>query len=357
MKILVVTDAWKPQVNGVVRTLERLAFESERLGVTLCFITPLDFKTVAMPGYAEIRLSLATPAMVGLKIAQENPNAIHIATEGPLGLCALKWAKANHRSFTTCYHTHYPQYLAARFPIPEKLTYSLLRQFHNSGATTMVATESLQAELSAKGFERLAIWSRGVDGDLFAPRPPEQHSTLLAGLQEPIFLCVARLAVEKNLDAFLSQRMDGTKVIVGDGPDRERLEKRYPDAVFLGARFGEELAAIYASADVFVFPSLSETFGLVLLEALASGLPVAAFPGRGLLGEIGAAGVGVLSGNLREAATAALSIPKAACRGFAMGYSHVQSTRQFLNNVGNALTVGSAPITTPRNSLIVATDR
>jgi glycosyltransferase involved in cell wall biosynthesis len=357
MKILVVTDAWKPQVNGVVRTLERLAFEAERLGVTICFITPLDFKTIAMPGYAEIRLSLATPAMVGVKIAQENPDALHIATEGPLGLCARTWAKANHRSFTTCYHTHYPQYLAARFPIPENLTYSLLRQFHNSGAATMVATESLQSELSSRGFQRLAIWSRGVDGDLFAPRPPEQQSPLLAGHQGPIFLCVARLAVEKNLDAFLSQRMDGTKVIVGDGPDRERLEKRYPDAVFLGARFGEELASIYASADVFVFPSMSETFGLVLLEALASGLPVAAFPGRGLLGEIGAAGVGVLSGNLSEAAKAALTIPKAACRGFAMGYSHVQSTRQFLNNVSNALSVGIVQTGSVRTPMIIAADR
>lgn len=357
MKILVVTDAWKPQVNGVVRTLERLAFEAFRLGVEIRFVTPLDFKTVAMPGYPEIRLSLATPAMVGRKILAENPDAIHIATEGPLGLCASAWAQANQRSFTTCYHTHYPQYLAARFPISQNLTYSLLRRFHNSAAATMVATESLRSDLSARGFQRLAIWSRGVDGDLFHPRPKAQQSSLLAHLEGPIFLCVARLAVEKNLDAFLTQRMPGTKVIVGDGPDRGRLEKRYPEALFLGARFGEELASIYAGSDVFVFPSLSETFGLVLLEALASGLPIAAFPGTGLLAEIGAAGVGILSGNLTEAATAALAIPKEACRGFAMGFSHVQSTRQFINNISNTLNTKSQKASSVDRSFIVTADR
>jgi glycosyltransferase involved in cell wall biosynthesis len=329
MRVLVVTDAWRPQVNGVVRTLERLQLEAGRQGADIRFLAPDRFPTVPMPGYADIRLARAMPSAVAKAIENERPDAVHIATEGPLGLLARRWAIVSRRPFTTCYHTRYPQYISARYPVPENWTYAAMRWFHNAGATTMVATESLKAELSGRGFKNLAIWSRGVDGELFRPHEPR---TRFAG-QGPVFLCVGRVAVEKNLEAFLSTEMPGTKIVVGDGPDRERLSKRYPDAVFTGALFGQDLADAYAQADVFVFPSLTDTFGLVLLEALASGVPVAAFPGAGLVGQLGPAGVAVLDQDLGKAALGALTISRTACRDFALGFSHAHSTTQFLDIV------------------------
>ena len=263
MRVLVVTDAWHPQVNGVVRSLEQLHAEAERLGEEIIFITPEQFRTVPMPGYAEIRLSLARPKLLNDLIDAAKPDAVHLATEGPLGLLARRACRKRNLSFTTCYHTRYPQYLRARLPVPEPLTYALLRKFHNSGDGTMVATEALGEELKAKGFQNLMLWSRGVDMDLFKPR---EESIL--DLPRPIYLCVARLSVEKNLEAFLSLNLEGSKVIVGDGPDRARLQSLYPDAYFMGPRFGDDLARHYSSADAFVFPSRTETFGLVLLEAL-----------------------------------------------------------------------------------------
>lgn len=281
MRILVVTDAWRPQVNGVVRSLEQLEAEARRMGDDIVFLTPDQFRTLPMPGYREIRLSIARPRVMARLIDAAKADAIHIATEGPLGLLARRYCKSRKIPFTTCYHTRYPQYLRARLPVPERVTYSLLRRFHNGGDGVMVATEALASELRAVGFDNLMIWSRGVDMELYRPRDEK-----VLDVEGPIFLCVARLAVEKNLDAFLKLDLPGTKVMVGDGPDRDRLEAAYPDARFLGAKFGEELAEIYAAADVFVFPSRTETFGLVLLEALASGVPVASFPGEGLLADI-----------------------------------------------------------------------
>ena len=332
MRVLIVTDAWRPQVNGVVRTLERLALEAPKLGASIEFLTPDAYPTAPMPLYPEIRMALASPNAVADAIEAHAPDALHISTEGPLGWLARHHAIRTARPFTTCYHTRYPQYISARLPVPEALTYGVLRHFHNAGVATMVATPALQAELRAEGFRRCVIWSRGVDPELFSPekRAPSDF-------QGPVFLCVARVAVEKNLEAFLSLDLPGTKLVVGDGPDRALLQARYPDAVFLGARFGADLAQIYASADVFVFPSRTETFGLVLLEALASGTPVAAFHVQGLIPEIAAADAGHVGDDLRAAALAALAIPRETCRAFALGYTHEAATRQFLDNISAAI--------------------
>ena len=332
MRVLVVTDAWHPQVNGVVRSLEQLEAEARRIGEEIVFITPEQFRTVPMPGYAEIRLSLARPRLLNDLIDAAKPDAVHLATEGPLGLLARRACRKRALSFTTCYHTRYPQYLRARLPVPEPLTYALLRKFHNSGDGTMVATEALGNELRARGFNRLMLWSRGVDTELFKPR-----DELAFDRPRPIYLCVARLAVEKNLEAFLSLDLEGSKVIVGDGPDRARLQALYPDAHFLGAQFGEALARIYAAADVFVFPSRTETFGLVLLEALASGVPVAAFPGEGLIRDVADAGSAVLDDDLAVAARKALTLSRTDARRFASQFSFEQSTRQFFENVQRAM--------------------
>ena len=332
MRVLVVTDAWHPQVNGVVRSLEQLEAEARRIGEEIVFITPEQFRTVPMPGYAEIRLSLARPRLLNDLIDAAKPDAVHLATEGPLGLLARRACRKRNLSFTTCYHTRYPQYLRARLPVPEPLTYALLRKFHNSGDGTMVATEALGNELRAKGFNRLMLWSRGVDTDLFKPREGSVFD-----LPRPIYLCVARLAVEKNLEAFLALDLEGSKVIVGDGPDRARLQAAYPDAHFLGPQFGEDLACLYASADVFVFPSRTETFGLVLLEALASGLPIAAFPGEGLIRDVADAGCAILDNDLAIAARKALPLSRPNARAFASQFSFEQSTRQFFENVQRAM--------------------
>ena len=332
MRITIVTDAWRPQVNGVVRTLERLQAEASKQGVAISFVTPSDFPTFPMPGYPEIRLAMARPSRLRTAIENQRPDAIHVATEGPLGTLARRFAIQSRRMFTTCYHTAYPQYLSARYPVPERLTYAYLRRFHNASATTMVATNLLKAELAERGFEHLAIWSRGVDAELF--HPSYERLTFGPG---PQLLYVGRISVEKNLDAFLDTPMLGTKILVGDGPDRARLEAAHPKAIFLGVKTGAELARIYASADLFVFPSLTDTFGLVLLEALASGLPVAAFPAGGFLDAVVKAGVGVVHQDLNQAVEKALAIPRAKAREFALGYTHQNSTRQFISNVQNAL--------------------
>lgn len=331
MRILVATDAAPPQVNGVVRTLENLARDAASLGDEIVFLTPERFATVPMPSYPEIRLALTTPRAIGTLIRQAAPDAIHIATEGPVGLLTRSWCLSGGTPFTTCYHTRYPQYLSARLPIPETWTYAALRRFHNSGVGTMVATAPLEDELRQAGFQRLMRWSRGVDTSLFRPR-----DVSILDLPRPIHLCVARVAVEKNLEAFLKLDLPGSKVVVGDGPARQQLARAYPDAHFLGLRQGEELAALYASADVFVFPSLTETFGLVLLEATASGLPVAAFPVPGLLPDLAAAGCAALDADLGVAVRKAYELDRGACRAFASGFSHEASARAFLTNVRDA---------------------
>ena len=328
MRVLVVSDAWRPQVNGVVRTLERLVAEAPRQGAEVEVLGPSRFRTMACPTYPEIRLALTRPARVVDEIERFAPDAIHIATEGPLGMIARRYCLRHGFRFTTSYHTRFPEYLAARMPVPTDWSYAFLRRFHNSGSACFVATPSLEEELAQRGFTGLRRWSRGVDTDVFHPRSLRRF-----GDDGPVFLYVGRVAVEKNLDAFLSLDLPGRKVVVGDGPAREALQARYPDVLFAGVLTGEALAEAYASADVFVFPSLTDTFGIVLLEALACGVPVAAFPVTGPKDIVENGVTGVLSDDLGSAARQALLLSREACRKAAEGYSWAASTAQFLANV------------------------
>lgn len=342
MQLLVVTDAWRPQVNGVVRTLEKLAEVLAGMGVATRFLTPAGFRTVPLPSYPEIRLALATPGAVARRIDAAAPDSIHIATEGPLGMLARRVCLARGMPFTTSYHTRFPEFLSARLPIPESWTYRWLRRFHNAGAGTLVATPSLAEELSGRGFAKVRLWTRGVDTALFNPgrrRDP--------GLPRPVFLNVSRVAVEKNLPAFLDLDLPGTKMVVGEGPELARLQARYPQVRFMGARGGEELAAIYASADVFVFPSRTDTFGNVLLEALASGCPVAAFPVTGPLDIVGDGHGGVLGEDLRQAALDALAVPREAARLKAQTYDWRECARQFLHHLPPPRRAAGQPGATP----------
>jgi 1,2-diacylglycerol 3-alpha-glucosyltransferase/glucuronosyltransferase len=326
MKILVATDAWHPQVNGVVRTLVMMAEAAKGLGVEIDFLTPNSFRTFALPSYRDLRLALPGPGKIAELIERAAPDAIHVATEGPIGFMVRRYCRKHGLPFTTGFHTRFPEYVSARSPIPEKWVWAALRAFHRPSQAVMAATPALVGELRSRGFRNVVLWSRGVDTKLFHPRDID------ICLPGPVFLCVGRVAVEKNLEAFLELDLPGTKVIVGDGPARRKLERRYPQAIFLGARHGEELAEIYAACDVFVFPSKTDTFGLVLLEALASGLPIAAFPVQGPRDVIGSAPVGVLSGDLRAACLEALGIPREACVEFAAAHSWEASARAFIEH-------------------------
>ena len=328
MRILVATDAWHPQVNGVVRSIEALRREAELLGAEVVPATPDGWPTMGLPTYPDIRLALVTASRLGPRIEAERVDHVHIATEGPVGLAARRHCLRAGRIFTTSYHTHFPDYLAARAPVPRAWSYAWLRRFHNAGRGVMVSTATVAGDLEARGFDRVMRWSRGVDHELFRPR-----DTSVLDLPRPVFLSVGRVAVEKNIEAFLALDLPGTKVVVGDGPARAELEARYPEVRFLGTRTGEALAATYASADVFVFPSRTDTFGIVMLEALASGLPVAAYPVPGPRDVIGEGGAGALGEDLGAACRAALSISRARAREFSLGYTWSASARQFLDNV------------------------
>ena len=327
MRVLVATDAWHPQVNGVVRTYERLAVEADKLGFEIVFLAPPAFRTLPCPTYPEIRLSLAGPRAIAAHIAKAKPDFIHIATEGPIGLMTRRYCRKTKWPFTTSYHTRFPEYVSARLPVPESWCYALQRRFHNGAAGTFVATQSVEDELAARGFERLMRWSRGVDTELFRPRKVRRFG------EPPVFLYVGRIAVEKNIKAFLDLDLPGRKVLVGSGPQAADLERRYPDALFAGSLEGEELALAYASADVFVFASLTDTFGLVLLEALASGVPVAAFPASGPKDVLTEPGVGAMDWDLQAASLAALTLDRRAARAHALRYSWENSARQFIDNV------------------------
>ena len=336
MKILVATDAWHPQVNGVVRTLGQVAHEASALGTDLEFLSPQGFWTLPMPGYSEIRLALTGPGDIERRLDRTRADCVHIATEGPIGHAVRRVCMKRGMPFTTSLHTRFPDYLAERLPLPERWTtdmaWAWLRSFHAPSAAVLVATPTLQQELIGRGFTNVKLWSRGVDAQLFNPG---RRKDMIEGrdLPRPIFLTVGRVAVEKNLEAFLKLDLPGTKLVVGDGPARAQLEKAYPDAVFVGARQGEELATLYASADVFVFPSLTDTFGLVLLEALASGIPVAAFPAAAPRDVIGDAAVGVLDADLRLACLGALELDRADCRAFAERLTWEACARTFLELV------------------------
>ena len=327
--ILVATDAWHPQVNGVVRTLTMMAEAAKGFGVEVSFLTPQSFRTFAMPSYPDLRLALPNPWKIAELIDAVKPDSIHIATEGPIGLLVRRYCRKRGLPFTTSFHTRFPEYVSARSPIPEAWVWRVLRAFHRPSQAVMAATPALAAELRMRGFRNVVLWSRGVDTSLFHPRDVDLC------LPTPVFLCVGRVAVEKNLEAFLDLDLPGTKLIVGDGPARLALERRYPDAVFLGARHGEELAEIYAAADIFVFPSKTDTFGLVLLEALASGLPVAAFPVTGPRDVIGSAPVGVLDDDLHKACLEALQIPREICVEFAAAHTWQASARVFVEHAQN----------------------
>jgi glycosyltransferase involved in cell wall biosynthesis len=324
MKIAIITDAWKPQVNGVVRTLSKTRDELTKLTHSVLLVTPSGLCTIPCPGYPEIRLALVPDRAVRKALDGFDPDAIHIATEGPLGSSARRYAQAQGRAFTSSYHTQFPEYLRARLPIPVNWTARVLRRFHAAAARTLVPTEKIREKLESRGHDNLVVWTRGVDTQLFCPDDPHDY-----GLPRPVWVNVGRVAVEKNIEAFLDLDLPGSKVIIGDGPDRARLEARYQDAHFYGYRFGSELARYMAGGDVFVFPSRTDTFGLVMLEAMACGLPIAAFPVDGPIDVVQHGTTGILDDDLGLACRRALQLDRSLCRGFAIKRSWGRATREF----------------------------
>ena len=332
-RILIVTDAWKPQVNGVVRTLTTVVQELQAMGHVVDVIGPDRFRTVPCPTYSDIALSLLPRRRLIRLIDAFRPDALHIATEGPLGLAARSWAKRSGFAFTTAFHTRFAEYVQARIGLPVRPIYAWMRHFHSAGQGTMVATQSLRDELKARGFLNIRSWTRGVDLSLFKPYP----RTEFADLPGPIFIYVGRVAVEKNIEAFLALDLPGTKLVVGDGPARAALAQKYPEVRLEGALEGEALVRAYAASTVFVFPSRTDTFGLVLLEALACGIPVAAYPVQGPLDVLGEAPVAALDEDLKAACLKTLQIARhpgnPTPRAFALGYSWRECTLQFLRNI------------------------
>ena len=333
MNILLATDAWEPQVNGVVKTLNATTRELQGRGHFVRVIAPHLFRRASLPGYPEIEVAWPDQRAIRRILGEGRPDHIHIATEGPIGWAMRRIARREGLIFTTSFHTRFPEYLRARLPVPVGLTYRALRRFHNAGSGVMVATNSIGTELERRGFRNIMAWGRGVDLSAFSPAPALDP---FEGLRRPIFLSVGRLAPEKNLEAFLSLSLPGTKVVIGDGPAAASLRAQFPDAVFMGSRDHAELPACYAGADVFVFPSRTDTFGLVLVEALACGLPIAAFPAPGPIDIIGGSGAGVIDDDLAAAAMSALTIDRSQCRRHAEGFTWDRATDQFVHNLERA---------------------
>ncbi len=328
MKIMIITDAWEPQINGVVRTLKQTRAELEKLGHRVDILSPLEFRTVPCPTYPEIRLSFLPYARVRQRIREFQPDAIHIATEGPLGMAARRYCKRNQLPFTTAYHSRFPEYVQLRFGIPTSWSYAWFRNFHNAARAVMAPTKVVIRDLEAQGIRNVALWSRGVDLEVFKPGTRDRLQS-----RKPIFVYVGRVAVEKNIEAFLELDLPGSKWVCGDGPAAAALKARYPDVNWLGMLNQQELARVYNAADVFVFPSKTDTFGLVLLEAMACGCPVAAYPVTGPIDVIGTDGPGALREDLREACLAALEIDRDSVRRFAERYSWAAASRQFLSHL------------------------
>jgi glycosyltransferase involved in cell wall biosynthesis len=334
MRILLITDAWEPQLNGVVRTLTRVVKECTEMGHEVDVIQPNDgFRTFPLPTYPDIKLALGAKPVIEDRFNAFEPEAVHIATEGTLGIAGREICLRHKFPFTTSYHTRFPEYVSARFPVPVSWGYAFMRWFHKFSGRLMVATPSMRDELTARGFNNITPWARGVDTELFHPDKRDIDGGLYEGLARPILLNVGRIAVEKNIEAFLKLKIPGTKVVVGEGPQREELEKRYPDVVFTGPKFGEDLARHFADADVFVFPSLTDTFGLVNLEAMAAGTPVAAFPAPGPIDIIPGSGGGFVNEDLAKAITDCLTIDRAAPRAHAEKFSWRACAEEFVRNL------------------------
>jgi glycosyltransferase involved in cell wall biosynthesis len=329
LKIAIVTDAWHPQVNGVVRTIEATNRELALAGHETLVLSPLSFPTVPCPGYPEIRLSLFPYVRLSRLLREAAPDTVHIATEGPLGNAARRYCVRRAIPFTTAYHTRFPQYLKAMYGVPEAWVYRFLRWFHSRAHRLLTPTLHVEQELAQWGITNVARWTRGVDLDVF--RPSADPSPLLQGLPRPIFLCVGRVSVEKNISAFLNLDLPGAKVVAGVGPELEALKRRHPEVLFVGVLSRPDLAQLYSSVDVFVFPSRTDTFGLVLLEALACSTPVAAYPVQGPLDVVGGSPAAVLDEDLRKAALLALRIDRSICRAHAERFSWKAATQQFID--------------------------
>lgn len=327
MRIAVVTDAWEPQVNGVVTTLRTTQQTLNSLGNTVEVFTPGDFKSIPCPTYPEIRLALNPKARLKKTLTSFKPEAIHIATEGPMGMAARSICKKNNWAFTTSYHTQFPEYICERFPIPLKTSYAFFRWFHSGATRTMVGTQHQEDLLVSHGFKNLVRWPRGVDTDIFAP---SDKSFLEAA--RPISVYVGRVSVEKNIEAYLSLDIPGTKYVIGNGPAYDTLNKAYPEVKFIGYKFGKELAQYIAAADVFVFPSKTDTFGIVMLEAMACGLPVAAYPVTGPIDVVRNNITGCLNDNLRQATLCALELNPNNCLKQAYEFTWEKASKMFLSN-------------------------
>jgi hypothetical protein len=328
MKIAIVTDAWSPQVNGVVNTLRQTTAGLREMGHEVDVITPEGFRTLPMPTYPDIRLSVLPGTRVADRLHLFAPDAVHIATEGPLGLAARRHCLREGKPFTTAYHTRFPEYVRARTGLPLGATYRWLRWFHGPAAAVMVPTPVVRDDLQANGFERVVLWSRGVDTELFSPGPRNRLDT-----EPPIFLYVGRVAVEKNIEAFLELDLPGSKWVVGEGPQRARFERGYRNVYFAGVQPPSELARFYRAADVFVFPSRTDTFGLVLLEAMACGTPVAAYPVTGPIDVLRDGPGGAMHADLREACLQALKLDRAQVRAYATQFSWSAATEQFARHL------------------------
>ena len=328
MKIMIITDAWDPQVNGVVRTLKQTRAELTAMGHEVEMITPNGFKSIPCPTYPDIALSLFPGKEVARRIKAFAPDAMHIATEGPLGLSARSYAVKNHLPFSTAYHTRFPEYVKARTGIPLAITYTFIRWFHGPSMAVMAPTIVVKDDLEKYGLNNVVLWSRGVDLDVFKMQESKALNTA-----HPIFLYVGRVAIEKNINAFLEIDLPGSKWVVGDGPAMAGIKEKYPDINYLGVLQQHELAKVYAAADVFVFPSKTDTFGLVLLEAMACGTPVAAYPVTGPIDVLGDSPAGAMNADLREACIAALRIPREVARAHAEKFSWRAASEQFLNHL------------------------